>query len=95
MGVMDLRQITIRGIPQEVEKIIRGEAGKKGVSLNKAFISLLEKLAGFKEKEGKKRTLYHDLDHLSGVWARKEVTAFNKHLELQRQIDEGLWKKGG
>ena len=40
-----MKQITVRGIPPEVEKIIKKEAQRKGLSLNKAFVSVLEKTA--------------------------------------------------
>jgi len=88
-----LKQITIRGIPKEVEKIIRDEAEKKGASLNKAFLSLLQKVTGVKAQGKKKKTLYHDLDHLSGVWTKAEWAAFRKDLGIQRKIDEAIWKK--
>ena len=79
---MDLKQITLRKIPDEVEKIIKREANRKGLSLNKAFISLLERAAGAKEKEKKKKTIYHDLDHLSGIWTKEEAKIFLKSLEF-------------
>jgi len=92
MEVIDLKQITVRGIPDEIEKIVKREAKTKGSSLNKAFISLLERATGIKTKE-KKRTLYHDLDHLFGVWTKEDASMFNKNLQLQREIDKDLWKK--
>jgi hypothetical protein len=95
MEVMDLKQITLRGIPREVERIIKTEAERRGLSLNKAFLSILEKAAGVKGEAKKKKTLYHDLDHLSGIWAKEETKAFEKGLKLQRKIDEALWKKTG
>ncbi len=90
-----MKQITIRGIPKEVEKVIREEAEKKGASLNKAFLSLLEKVTGVKANGKKKKALSHDLDHLSGVWTKAEWAAFRKNLEIQRKIDEAIWKKTG
>ena len=38
-----MKQLTIRGIPDELENIIRKEAAEKGVSLNKALVSLAVK----------------------------------------------------
>jgi hypothetical protein len=90
--VIDLKQITVRGIPDEIGRIIKKEAEKKGLSINKSFISLLERAAGMKGKEKKRRTLYHDLDHLSGIWTKEEGETFKRKLELQRKIDEDLWK---
>jgi hypothetical protein len=91
--VSALRQITLRGIPYEIEKMIKKEAERKGLSFNKAFISLLERATGLKAKEKKKKALYHDLDHLSGIWAKEEAETFQRNLAFQRVIDEELWKK--
>lgn len=88
-----MRQITIRGIPDEIEKMIKKEAKRKGLSLNKAFISLIEKETGIGAKERKKKILHHDLDHLFGVWTNEEATVFKRNLNFQRKIDEDLWKK--
>jgi hypothetical protein len=91
--VITLKQITIRNIPDEIERIVKKEATVKGLSLNKAFISLLEKATDIRAKGKKKKIPYHDLDHLFGVWAKEDETSFNKNLELQRKIDEELWKE--
>lgn len=88
-----MKQITLRKIPNEVEKVIKKEAEKKGLSLNKAFLSLLEKASGMAGKEKKRKVLYHDLDHLAGIWTKEEANTFNKNLDLQRKIDDDLWKK--
>jgi len=87
-----LKAITIRGIPAEIEKKIRKEAKKKGISLNRALVAFLEKAAGVKGQD-KNKTLYHDLDHLSGLWNEEETRTFQKNLEFQRKIEEDLWKK--
>jgi hypothetical protein len=88
-----LKQITIRGIPADVEKVVKKEAVRKKTSLNKAVVSLLEKAAGISEPEKKKQALHYDLDHLAGSWAKEEATEFDSALDVQRKIDEELWKK--
>ena len=35
--------MTLRDIPEEVEMVARNEASRKGISLNKAFLTLLRK----------------------------------------------------
>ena len=50
-----LKQITIRNIPDEIERIVKKEARVKVLSLNKAFISLLERATGIRAKVKKKR----------------------------------------
>ncbi len=88
-----MKQITIRSIPDAVKKTVRKEAEKKGVSLNKAIIALLERAVGTTGPEKKKRVLYHDLDHLAGLWSREEAASFDKSLKAQRKVDAELWKK--
>lgn len=90
-----MKQITLRGIPHEVERMIKKEAERRGLSLNKAILSTLEKAAGVKGEAKKKKTLYHDLDHISGIWAKEEAEAFEKGLKFQRKIEEAIWKRTG
>lgn len=88
-----MKQITVRGIPVDIERMIKREAESKGLSLNRAFVSILEKATGTKEKVQKKRSLHHDLDHLCGIWTKSEAEEFTNSVEFQRRIDEDLWKK--
>jgi len=86
-------QITLRSIPDKVKKTVQKEAERKGVSLNKAIISLLERAVGTKTPEKKRRALYHDLDHLAGLWSRKDAASFDNTLNSQRKMDVALRKK--
>ena len=88
-----MKQFTLRSIPDEVEKTVRKEAERKGVSLNKAIIALLERSVGTKVPQKKKRVSYHDLDHLAGLWSREEAVPFDKTLKAQRKVEAELWKK--
>jgi hypothetical protein len=90
-GGRKVKQITVRGIPPDIEKRIRKEAQQKKVSINKALLSILHKSAGKPQTE--KKILFHDLDHLSGVWKKEEAEAFTKALAYQRTVDEDLWKR--
>jgi hypothetical protein len=72
---------------------VQKEAERKGMSLNKAIISLLERAVGSKAPEKKRRVLYHDLDHLAGLWSREEAAQFDRSLKTQRKVDAELWKK--
>ena len=87
-----MKQITLRGIPIEIEKAIKREAERKGMSLNRAFIALLEKTTGTKKRAQRKQPLHHDLDHLCGIWTKREAEEFTRNVEFQRRIDENLWK---
>jgi hypothetical protein len=87
-----MKQLTIRGIPDEVEEVIEREARRRRKSKNKIVVSLLEQATGVKPGKSNTVVLYHDLDHLSGLWSAKEAERFEKHLTKQRKIDEDLWE---
>ena len=86
-----MKPITVRGIPPDIEKKIRKEAQQKKLSMNKALLSILHKSVGKPEKD--KKILFHDLDHLSGIWKKEEAEVFAKTLASQRTVDEDLWKR--
>jgi len=88
-----MKQITLRDIPPEVKKTVQREAERKGMSLNKAFIALLEQAVSGKIPSKKKQVLYHDLDHLAGLWSREEAAEFDKGIKAQRKVDPELWKR--
>lgn len=90
MHKMTHRQLTIRGIPEQVDKEIRKESRKKGISLNRAAIALLQK--GVSDLSVKKPRLHHDLDKLAGKWSKDEARAFDETLGSQREIDQELWR---
>ncbi len=50
-----MKQITLRSIPDEIEAMVKREAKAKGLSLNKAFITLMERAGGIKAKDKKRR----------------------------------------
>jgi len=88
-----MKQITIRGIPDDVQKAVKKEAARKKTSLNKALVSILERGAGTDVLDKKAPVQYHDLDHIAGLWAKEDAAEFDRALDAQRKIDEGLWKK--
>lgn len=87
-----MKAVTLRNLPPELVKAIRKEAAKKGTSINKAVINLLEGKAAAKEKKKARKTVHRDLDALAGSWTDAEATEFDKALAAQRAIDPELWK---
>jgi hypothetical protein len=81
-----MKRFTIRGITDEVEAIVRKESRTKRVSLNRAFVSFLERAVGLENKE--ERSSHHELDHLCGIWNEQDTEAFDGFLEIQRKVDE-------
>lgn len=86
----EINLVTLRNLPPDLVQVLQKETKRKGLSLNKAVIGLLQKNTGL---SGKKETSsYHDLDALSGCWTRKEAKRFEKALTAQRTLDLELWK---
>lgn len=86
-----MKPVTLRNVPPDVERAIRRRAREKGLSLNKAIITLLEGDAG-RRKSPKRPIVYHDLDQLAGTWSAREASEFDAALDEQRHIDEELWE---
>ena len=84
-------QLTIRGLPPEVEDDIRREARKGRISLNKAVIQLLERALG-RSRSDEPVDLHHDLDRFSGAWSPEEASELDKRFGQTRTVDEELWK---
>lgn len=81
--------VTLRNLPKKLDQTIQRRAKEKGISVNKAVITLLEEKLGMKPK--KPSVEYHDLDALAGSWTKAEADAFDKTLTKQRAIDPELW----
>lgn len=80
-----MKAVTLRNLPPQLDRMIRERAKKKGVSVNKVVIGLLQDHLGESERKTVRR--YHDLDDLSGSWTRQEAEAFDRALTKQRGID--------
>ncbi len=85
-----MKPLTLRNVPPDVERAIRRRARERGLSLNKAIITLLEGDEGTHAR--RKGVVYHDLDYLAGTWSAKDAAEFDAALEEQRRIDEELWE---
>ncbi|MDF1536934.1 MAG: hypothetical protein P1S46_10635 [bacterium] len=83
-------QLTIRGLPPEMEDAVRSEARKERTSLNKAVIGLLEKALG-KPGPREQITISHDLDRFCGAWTDEEASELENRFRDNRKIDMELW----
>ena len=81
-----MKQYTIRGIPESIDKAAREKAKKTNTSLNSILLQAL--LRGFRITND--NVMYHDMDDLAGSWvADSEIDA---ELAEFDKIDEELWK---
>lgn len=85
-----MKAVTLRNLPASLDRTIRQRAKKKGVSVNKVVISLLQDHLG--EAAARPVRRYHDLDDLAGSWSKQESEDFEKTLAQQRVTDPEMWK---
>lgn len=83
-----MSQITLRQIPDVLDKQLRSLAGKNKTSLNKIVLSLLMKNLGLPDNSDKKR----DLTDLCGTWTSNQYEEFKRNTEQFNQIDPEIWK---
>jgi len=78
-----LVQYTIRGVPREVDRLLRQRAGQRKLSLNQLILDeLTVSITGQKQRE--------DFSDLAGRWVPDP--AFDEIMAAQRQIDWDKWK---
>ena len=73
---------TVRGIPEEVDRVLRRKAAQRNMSLNQVIVE--ELTAGTIGR--RKQADFHDV---AGQW--KPDPAFDKIIATQRQIDPDKW----
>ncbi|MDA3923153.1 MAG: hypothetical protein PF904_00445 [Kiritimatiellae bacterium] len=82
-----IKQMTLRRIPDSVEKALRKRAKESGRSLNMVSIDLLSQALGVSQPNEKKR----DLSELCGMWNADELKEFKCNTETFNAIDPELW----
>lgn len=84
-----MNQLTLRNIPDDLDRSIRDYSQKKGQSINKTVLDLLKKEFGLPIEGNKKR----DLSFISGTWTQEEFDEFEENVKVFEQIDKDIWKK--
>jgi hypothetical protein len=70
-----MKSITIYGLDETLDKLIRKRAKKQGNSLNKTIKRLLEESLGIHKKQNSGHR--DDFLDLFGIWTKKEAERFN------------------
>lgn len=83
-----MAQLTLRQIPDNVEKKLRSRSRQSGQSINRTAIALLEEALGLRASDGKQR----DLSMLAGGWKQADYDEFQRHTAQFDNIDAELWK---
>ncbi len=85
-----MKSITIHGIDEPLEKLIKSRARSEGLSMNKSLKKILEESLGAKPRG--KNSHRGDFDEFCGVWSDKDSSEFEKNIKELRQIDPEDWK---
>jgi len=83
-----MSQITLRKLPDELDRRLRQHAKKKGKSLNVTAIRLLKKSLGLIDGSGKNR----ELSNIAGTWSKRAAAQFNETAKVFNKIDKELWE---
>ena len=87
-----MKQLTIRGVADELHHEIRIRADQQNMSINRYILSIIKKQVGFSNYEELHDTEFDDLDYLAGTWSQEEYQEFIDLLQGQRKIDPELWQ---
>lgn len=87
-----LNQLTVRGFDAELERRLRLEARKDGLSLNQAALRLLRRGAGLEMGSGRQGAVGASLDGLIGTWSEDDARSVQAATAVFERLDEEFWK---
>lgn len=88
------RQLTVRGVDAQLERTLRAEARRRGLSVNRTVLRLLHEATGLDGRpvDRAAATRFDDLDRLAGTWTAEEAASFDRYLRSARAVDAELWR---
>jgi plasmid stability protein len=82
----DVRNLTIRNVPDELAEALEREKGRRSGSLNQTVIELLSQGLGVAGPRS------NGLARLAGTWTEEEYREFEKNVAPFEEIDPELWR---
>ena len=86
-----MKQLTIRGLDERLERRLRELATEQRISLNRAALALMRRGAGLSNRRESAGTVGSALDKFIGVWSEEDEAELLRALEPLEQIDPELW----
>jgi len=86
-----VKQLTVRGLGNQLAGAIQRLANRDGTSLNRAAVKLLRRGAGLSDGQ-KAHTVGSSLDHLIGTWSDAEADEIEQALQDFETIDGAMWE---
>lgn len=84
-----MKSITIHGLDETLDKLIRKRAKKHGSSLNKTIKRLLEESLGIHKRQNSDHR--NDFLDLFGIWTKKNAEEFSYSIRDFEKIDKKDW----
>ena len=78
------RQVTLRGVSDELAERLRNVAQARGESVNSTVLRILEEALGVNARQ-ERLARY-------ATWTAEDLKEFERALADQRRVDEDLWK---
>ena len=85
-------KITIHGLDDELEEIIRKLAERDGTSLSRAAFELLRIGAGLVKPTPEQSSVGSSLDRYIGSWTSDEADEFDAAVQEFQTVDETAWQ---
>ena len=86
-----MKQLTVRGLGDELVLAIRRLAARDATSLNRAAVKLMRRGAGLADGPGPNR-VGTSLDDLIGTWTDAEADEVDRAMRHFETIDEAMWE---
>ena len=83
-----MKTITIRNLPPELAAALKAEKRRRGPSLNRTVLSLMQEVPGASDRQRRG----NGLRRLSGSWSDDELRHFEANVAAFGEIDQDLWK---
>ncbi len=87
-----MKQLTIRGVSEELHRKLRSGADQHDVSVNRYVLAIIKKQLGYSDHGALPEAEYDDLDYLAGTWSQQQYQELRDFLQVQRTIDADLWQ---
>ena len=85
-----MKSITIHGVDDQLNDLIKSKAESEGLSINKTVKKLLETSLGVKPQPEKKN--FDDFKEFCGLWTKADLDEFEDKTADLRKTDKKDWQ---
>lgn len=79
---MSTSNFNLRNVASNVMSLLKKKATQEKISVNSLILQIIE--GSFNIAHPRAKTIFHDLDHLTGTWSEKDMEAFDDKMKPSR-----------